>query len=391
MSRTFRGGSGEINDILAYASSAATGFSVVSTPAPAQGTYRIKATGTTSANISMIINKGHLFTDTYRWQCQRDYRLAGTLNAAQEVKCMLFGASNRFVGYWVYESASSYKFRLKDDIAPATHGTSSSTYTAGGSPEDIDLRIQTDGSRVKLWINGVLEIDAATTYELAAGYMVYYNTTLAASQDMYWGASGAWESSSEADRPGFAVKKWYMPLAGDGSSASFENDDACEEDGSGGYIEWDDWNSAGVVDDDTTFNQLCGAHVGLEISTLTNVTITDPENAGVVVRARLRAILGSKTVDTYFRIEDGTDNVEIQNDNLSSTSYLIKAAAFDGPPDAGADWSQGDFDNLRAGMRKAIGSGDDNLRVTALGVEVISVDDDPPAGRRRILAQVIGG
>ena len=173
MARTFFGGGSEINDLLAYTEpgSVTTGFSVVATPAPSQGTYRFKATGTTAAVLithSALGNLDNVPSLTYRWQSQRDFRLEGTLNAAQEVRFAQFQTSgpNLLRFYWVYVSSTTYKLRIKNNV-DTTLGTTTSTYTAGGSPEDIDIRLQTDGTTLKLWVNGTLEISVASALTLA--------------------------------------------------------------------------------------------------------------------------------------------------------------------------------------------------------------------------------
>lgn len=394
-----------IKDVLAYAFSARVGFSIGDVgdgfPAPSQGNYRVKATGTSPAEVFVSPRGANAFTHTYRWIVIREFRLDGTLNPGQSVCFAQLSSTIRFLLYWDYNDASSYKVRLYDGGGAATVGISASSYSSDVA-EDISIRAQTDGSRIKIWINGVLEIDEAFAFDFANGGIKLINDTLAANQDMYWDNMSGWDSDSEADRCGVDSKNWYLPIAGDGTSDTYGDESTCDS-ADGIWTKWDDWNGEGTADDGATLN--CGyfENAGQEMSVLTNVTITDPANAGLMVRPRGAATAASKTVATWTRIEHEDDIVndflEIENSNLTATSYVDFAVGFDAPPDGGADWSQDDFDSLRIGIRTVDTNGASDLW-TAIGPEVISIDDDPPAlagvfpfvnPETRLLALVNGG
>src|SRR3990167_5794471 len=153
METTFRRGIGpEINELAHYG--AGTGFSIVSTPAPTQGTYRIRATGTTQGSLALNSSQGGspAFALTYRWLLFV-FRFSGTLSVGQVWVGTRFvlGATGNWLGL-VYVSGSTYNLRLFDNSA-ATRATGSTALTTG---VDYPILIGTDGTNltVRVYVSG---------------------------------------------------------------------------------------------------------------------------------------------------------------------------------------------------------------------------------------------
>lgn len=379
----------ELADPGAYITTMPPGFSIVSTPAPAHGTYRLKATGTTS---DVFVETGVVngaYTLAYRWICLREFRLSGTLNAGQEVHFLRLSDQLAFSLSWAYATSSTYSIKLYDDRfgGHVLIGTSGGTF---GTAADHSLRAQTDGSRFKLWVDGVLEIDVSYALNLNGGHCAYHNDVLAAGQDMYWSGMYGRESVSESERPDVNVKQYALHPDGDGSSALWA-DETCS--GSGGtYTKWDDWVSGGAADDATSFNCGVSGFSGSEISTLATATISNPANAAVAHRARGAANVASKTVNVWPRIEDGVgNNQEGSIVNLGDTTWKPRLNyRFTTAPDGGG-WTQAKFDDLRAGVKHPPGNSA-HAEFTALAIEIATAGDDPPAaaGAARSFGVIVG-
>src|SRR3990167_2134431 len=186
-----------------------TGFSLVTSPAPAQGTYLLKATGTTGGNLDHERTQ-NVYNQQFRWLCLREFRLDGTLNAGQVVSFLRDDTGGDLEFKWVYATGSTYQLRLT--IGGATNYTTTTTY-ATGSPISIRLENRTI-FHYKVWINGVLEFNISTGANSNLR-PVFRNTTLAAGQDMYWGAVGCWDAFAEFDRPGTTIDRYSIHPNGD--------------------------------------------------------------------------------------------------------------------------------------------------------------------------------
>lgn len=412
MTRTMMGGCAmEVATLLAFGVPDAfeSGFSMVTSPAPAQGTYLLKATNTTGSSKRLSpSNNFYTWTESYAWLSEREFRLDGTLNAGQQVNFFQWGSpwAGAQIG-WLYESASTFKIRLQDKPtyvgAPTVLGTSSNAFSTGASHS---IRIEADGTNVRLWVDGTLEFTSASASipnnsGLLATKFSDANSAvgLAAGQDMYWGQVGEWQSNSAADRPGVLVNGYGLFPNGDAGtnewggliSAGAED---CTDTAKGRWQNWDDWVSGGSADDDTEYNCKFGVSSKTEISNLTTATVTNVANVGAMMYARQRIASGTKVTPSYMRLEDGAgNNSEVQNLDDNSATYALFGATFNSFP-AGSPVTQTHIDNLNAGIR-APGHATDyaNLLTTALWVGLITVDDDPPATatRRRANAGFFGG
>lgn len=395
MTATNQGGAGPvINDINAYNSSPPAGISIVTF----NSRLMFKADG--SAAQSMGINTpGDGLSDTYRWQFITII-VNGTIAAGDgtEQEILEFAGNQRFSLYYVRQTDSTYKLRVKDQVAGTTTGTSSSTFNAGTA---YALRARTDGSLFKLDVDGTEEISGSQTNRFSAPNVSIINTVR--TPDVYYYHYGCREGTAESDRPGdsFAQEDFIGPDGDDdtgvwGGKPSGGTED-CGDTLKASYTHWDDWNASGQADDDTEYNCILGGNGGAnawQTSTMQNpsITVSDFDNLMVQLRAREKANVGGKGIIPTFGIKDSSGNRQEKNGApLDTTDWALGSEYFSVAPDGGA-WTQAKLNDLSAGFRLGSGSGA-NLLMTAQGIELLVFQDDPPAvaadpGRRGIV-QVI--
>jgi len=371
-----------INDPLAYLAAAGQ-FSTVSTPSPAQGTYRLKGTGNGSANsLTWPIDGSTSFSLTYRWHCLREFRLddGSGLTSSQEVGCLKF---TPFLITWDYVSATTFNFRVYDFAANAYIGSAFGPYNVD---QDYSLRFQTDGgSTLKIWVDGSLDFDESTAKEIQDNIMRFITgnaaetgNDLPTGQNHYWDGWYAGESNSESDRPGVTVVKY--PLYPNANTIHGQYRQNGGSPGTAVYTDVDEWNG-GTADGDTTYWEAQGGETKKQMSQMTTATVSNPANAIGVFISRARANIAAKTVTVDALIWDGTNTIAKQLSNLAGTTYRPHSKVFDTAPDSNP-WATGDFDGstvLRMGVQSPNTNGASDLH-TALAMEVISIDDDPPAG-----------
>ena len=378
MARNLRYGVGpEINDIQGFRDDAVAGWSIVSVPAPAQGAYFFRATGVDAAALEFQGSADSL-AFTYRWIVLREFRLDGTLNAGQEVSFLRWDTTAAGVAHrlhWVRVSASTYNLRLKRN--GAVLGTGSTAFSTGAS---VAIRVQTDGAHVQVWANGALEIDALTTESMVLT-VFYLKNVLAAGQDMYFGGLAVYEAANESDRPGTVVSRYGLfpnaEAVGQYGGLISGGVEDCADTAKGRFQNWDDWLAGGVNDGNTEYNCNYGTPALKEISELSTAVVANVANAGVICRGFVRANIAAKNIITFHRIEDAAGNsLERQNAVLTDTTYHVRAAALNRPPD-GLAWTQAKVDALRGGVRTP-GMNLAGDLWTAWGIELFTVDDDPP-------------
>ncbi|KKK73796.1 hypothetical protein LCGC14_2890240, partial [marine sediment metagenome] len=132
----------------------------------------------------------------------------------------------------------------------------------------LKLRVQTDGgTRVKLWVDGSLEIDVANVNQITQWTFRIHNNnanSLAHLSDMFYV-----EHSSDQARPGTTVTRHtFMNPDGIGGTEEMGSIADCSN-GLGVYTFWDDWASGGD-DGDTTANVCCGGVTQTQLSTMSN-------------------------------------------------------------------------------------------------------------------------
>ena len=86
--------------------------------------------------------------------------------------------------------------------------------------------------------------------------------------------------------------------------------------------------------------------------------------------------MADKTVNSSVRIRDTSNLIDKANNNLDLTTYVNRNKAFELAP-GGVAWTQGAIDSLQAGLTKP-DSAEAGLQCTAIAVEVVASNNDPP-------------
>jgi hypothetical protein len=406
VARELGNGGGEVNSVQIYHGGVSpSGWLLVTSPTPDQGSRRIRGVVSSSTEKFAL---GALGADigTYQWFTLPQFRWTGTLSASDEVK-FLFSHNSITTGYYlkaVQESGDTYKIELWEQslFSDTKRGTSNSTYTAGSTPDDIAVRIQTktDVDHVKVELNGIIEIDVDTALPASGQWTgailgLEGNGT---SQFVYFTHPAIWRGDSLADRPDTDVEVYLIHPNGDGKSDEYGSDSDCS-DASGTSTDW-------LLSSDApnTASYLCeqGAAAGKEFSTLGTAAITSGKVlSGVVWRGYGQANTSGKTVDTYGMIRDDAatpNESEGQLSNLGNATWRGRVAVFVLPPDGDANWD--DFissnvfnhasasEHLEIGVR-SVDTNEANDEWAAGVIEMVVVSDDPGGTSRRYRGQVI--
>ena len=334
--------------------------------------------------------------DVWKWATVV-YRRSGTLVVGE--KNQFFDIGPQYTFRLVPITTTTFDIELGDDVLLGSYtvrGTADNGgahYTTATEPV---ILIQKGGGRDKVWINGTLEIDIASTKFMATllrlldGGPVNGADILQSGQTSRWRNLAGRVSATESDRPD--TSPTYALL---GPNANTSESDAgsivdCADAAEGEYQKWDDWVS-GPADGDTTYNCFDEASERKEVSGLsTGALIGNMDLLSVVVRAHMRGAAADKAGENLFRLKDnGGSSVEIAGDNQVTTVYNTRVIFFNTPP-AGT-WgnyvdSNGIFNGttgtpsskkLEAGIRTP-SANDVNIRVTSIAVEVCALGNDPP-------------
>ena len=159
MARKFISGFGPAHttDLLAYLfSDSSTGYSFV-------GGY-LQADSTAGA--LAVTRNVDVTEDTYVWAVGTG-RVTGVFTSGQAIWYLnLSDSLGNTLDIELQQNGgdlNKFRFRLNDISNTVNIGTGTGLYDVG---TDFTWRFQTDGSRWKLWINGVLEIDVAKTKKI---------------------------------------------------------------------------------------------------------------------------------------------------------------------------------------------------------------------------------
>lgn len=365
-----------INDIEAYdrGGSGGAAWSITGS----EGSYALHHDDTAGNHKTVMIATLMIttaLTATYRWLCLALFNWTGTLTTNNVFEFLAFVTSSG-TRYLRAQATSTTAY----EVALYSSGGSelvayAGSFTAG---TDYSIRIETNGSTLKVWMDGSLLLTYATS-ETLTGPMdaVTRQDGLSSGESAEWAGGYLRESSSEDDRPGVNVAAYRIDPTGDDTSSYYGDEGTCG-DGSGTYDDWNDWDAGGTADDDTAFICGVGGDNGTELSSMSTETISNVGNCVVVQVTREKVNVGSKTVDIYYRIEDASANSqEINTDIGFATAWSPIRVTFDVAPDGGT-WTQGDIDALLMGVRTVDTNGANDMH-TAMAGEIVTCDDDPPS------------
>lgn len=395
------GGAGPVaNHINTYGvlSDDVTGWTIVTSPAPSDGTWRIKAVEGANADLDLLPSDSFAAKVFQWWSC-RDFRFGGTVVSGDEIPFLLLGGGVGVIYYFgvKYATASTYHFVVWEANIGAGTNTdvlvSSSTFTAGGSPVDYAVRLEVskDAPNLwRLWVDGTNEGEYAGTGGsitnrssciLLNGATITDFNRLGSGQEMFFNGLLWSQSDDENDRPDTDVEVDRLDSDGDTADDDFGDHNDCSNDGAATHTNWAPSSDA---PDESTYN--CrGAKNELQISTLTSVT---PSVAlvGAIYRNWRRSNDTVKVVNNWARLVNGSDRtetVEVQLSDPQTTSFESDAAVFSVPPSGNFPWIITDVSSLQAGSR-VVNTNTANIEIAMQFVELFSVSNDPPPASEQI-------
>lgn len=398
MSRSLINGFGPTQASMdAYVLSPPAGYSIVTTPTPPYGTYWMQVDSAAPGDDFTIGHDpgGNVPSKTYHGFVIRGFRCETALAAGNSFGIAQSITTTNLAIYLYGEGQASgnYKVELRRGVAADTLLATSETEYAINTT--VTFRLQMDGVFCKVWINGILEIIAATTQKIALGITGWAIYCLAF-QDIQikrkWCQMAKYAWDADTDRPGVNVAVDSVVLDADTAGEDDLGDHVLCNSTNGTYAHWDDWAS-GANDGDTTYN--CGNNPGGagDLNTLsgksTDITPTGTPD-GVVCRYRTRANVGSKTVTWRSRIKSGANALNTTMPNMASSLYVHWSCVHPTTP-GGGSWTD-EITSLKAGI--AIKK--DNTAITfatAFAYDVVAVNEDPPRSlisRRQHVSALLG-
>lgn len=333
-----------------------------------------------------------------------------TLTAAQVV--MFAAATSVEVGgvsighflSWVTSTVGPpSKAQIRFSTFGVTHGTTTTEYNVG---DTVVIRIETNGTRVKVWVDGTLEFDVA---DASYWSRLFLTNPSHSSYEHLWWLGAQHEGTSGADRPDASVEVGLCFPTGNYGGVNDYGGEAgggedCTDNTIGDQALWNDYNGGlgSTHDGAATYNCLLGGTAGKEISVMSGVAVTRTPQ-GVTGRSLANSNAAAKTVVTFTVVkadDGGASESEAQNVNISWNTVWRGIGRVFGNPPVGA-WSDyvdpaGNFNGLAAGgslYKLALGVRSPNTNNandlhTAIFFEVGSLGSDPePAvgeDRRRV-------
>lgn len=360
--------------------------------APPDGTYWLKAIAGAAPSVTPFRAQA-ITPKTYQWVCERGFVVEGTLDHATPTP-LLFLSFSGVITSWNLEvlpvSAATWKIRLT--------GGAGRVFKADGTnaldTNDIHA-IRVEASKpdadtiLKIWVNGRLEISAtyaALDMRIDDVDFEFHADDLAGDQIFYWRSLLVNQSNSEADRGNTDVE--VNRYDGDGERP--EQDFGDQADCTGTDAVFGDVALDGGDGVDTSVYWCEDAsHNGTQMMTLTNPAFTKPVEAFAVHACQRANTEASKTVSTWHRLDDGTNNIELQNTNVPNWTWRAYNQMFLTAPDGGL-WQAATMADINMGAR-FVNTNTAHGHWAALVGEGGSTGDDPPsATTMRSVGAVIG-
>ncbi len=356
----------------------------VSALSPSQGTYFLKAVA--GAGVISAILADTITPKSKVWALQRDLVVEGTMSFGTPLRFITFGSGADLFTLEINPTdADTWGIRVST--------TTSRTFLADGSTTTLtknakhSIRVELNGSTMKVWVDGGLEINATWTNRITTNAFSFTGVDLSGDLVLYWSRIYLSHSDSGTDRPNTDVECKRADGTSDwGTEQDFgDNADCTGTDAVYGDVALDGSDQR----DTSIYWCILGGNGGNQMMEVTDLTFTgDPEL--VVVKCLQRANVGSKTVATSARISDGTNATNKSNSNLSTTGWRCSVRAFQVAPDGTTAWQDFTFSGLKIGGNDVNTNGA-NSEWAVEFAEVFSTGDDPEViteNRRRVAAQV---
>ena len=377
MARTLRNGFGpELNHIGSITGS--TTFTLTNSPAPDQGNYFLKCTTNDAGTFFRNTGSNSITPKSFVWLVLRQYTLTyDSWGATGESAGIIgAGATNSVPSFLVAKKSGTIDYTVNIKGTGATiFATSESVYTSG---TELTLLMEWNGTNIKVWINGRLEITYADTWQPLHDRIITSGNVNITTPVRLWRGAMLCDSNSESDRPGTLVEVIQMDPNANGTDAEWGSHTDCTASTSGDYTYWDDYTSGGTPNENTDYNCGEGNTDVEETSHLTAPSFTSGHTIdGVKYYCWAKANIADKFVPIYSRLRSSSSVSDISLGYLTTTAWVARREIYDTPP-GGTTWAS-ELAALEAGItRGSLADDEANIHVTALALEMFAVDNQPP-------------
>lgn len=313
----------------------------------------------------------------------------GNLVMILKVGTQYWGGAVGDTEYFYFGHGTGLKFKLSDTTGGAEKwvidvtnnagtsvGTGTTQFSCASSANVNYISVLREATRVRVWVNGVKEVDASgissTAWDAATITYLGGPQNAHAGKHMYIGQILRMSTDTADD---------YLDPTGFASAAVLVTTGAgAYNDGpwgaqapigsAGGTIDGniDDWNS-GVADGDATVVVDVGTAGNTYRLYRTTATPTCANLVGVNVFAVGKGGVAAKATTGILGLGDGTNKVEAGSLTITGTAYVCSNASFPTAPDGGS-WGSFTLANLELGFRHDVGASADICALTALGAEL---------------------
>lgn len=230
-----------------------------------------------------------------------------------------------------------------------------------------------DGQRIKLWVNGSLEITVDPASETPAS--AAFRTGGASAPGRKWacGAVLTAPSASDFDETTYRTEVRYHGPNEDSSAYDQYTGTSCDvlDSGDATYTNWYDWNCGLPHTGDTNFNCAPEGQAWKQSSKIQSRTY-DFSVIAALVRTMATTTTYYKTVPHSLLMRHAvTDSIVAVGVLGLDLAYLPRQAIFDMAPGSVA-WDEDKLNASEIGHARSIGGGSD-IKVTAIGLEGLAV------------------
>lgn len=341
-----------------------------------------------SASVLFCFNPNVPTISSYFYACFK-FSLNGSVPAGATSFYYGLGMSS-IVGalQYVQVSSSTFNIRARDITGSTDIGTGSTAYS---TDTELIIRTEFDGSTLKVWVNGSLEIDASYSKTLSLKNLTGVRPP--SGMTHYYCTGAVFSADSTADRPDADVRFQEILPNAEQTSPANENEYGDEADGLSNDAQVSDvlLDGSDLV---ATANYIVGNSTVTREQmwefpdTYTPTTGYTPE--AIVMREAVRTTQTNKTVNHKTRLRNGsTDLLEVAMTNVTSTIWAGRVLVFHETAD-GSVWSEAEVDAMRLGVGHT-NANDKSFYCAGQVFEIVETKDDAPAAgdRRRVMGQVV--
>ncbi len=289
------------------------------------------------------------------WYPLRAFRLQGTIGSGQSSKIYgWFRAGTDGIGaFWRYSSAGKINIGIgRFDTGAAAWGSSEFTHDS-----DLSLLLEYDSvaSKARVYVNDTVEAEtAAFIVPNTNGRIRLFQPEAGTNPLHYWSGFAHGQSDTETDRPK-ATTLFVHGLEG--------TSDGADSGPTTGYDDQDGGDNHDATYTDVALDgsdqvEVTNYWVGSGAETwVQTVDTDDPAETNQLIigvhRSVARAEVGAKTLNTWSRIQDDGNTLDLANINITNTNWLSICIRHLLAPDGGAWTAYNDSDKLEFGVKGA--------------------------------------